>query len=460
MRQIMNTKTALLKWSLPAVTLSAAAVSCLLFTAAKTRARYVAHEWGTFTSVQGADGALLDWRPLETSRLPQFVYNWSRPGLSRQPQAFRNKSAMLTLQRMETPVIYFYSEQAQTVDVSVHFPRGLITEWYPQADRIGPSSVPVPQAIAALDNCAHHVGVKPGFTFASLLPNAGTPDSEANWAHVEITPAAKEQYLRASLPQDDSGSHYFSARETEANLLSVPSRETTNPAPQFEKFIFYRGVGSFSTPLRVTMESNDAITLANEGAEPLAHLFVLRVADHKAAYIYTPGLHRRETRQLRLNLVEVQEPLSTTSSRLGARMAQCLQAEGLYTREAQAMVLTWKDSWFEEDGLRVLYVLPRSWADQTLPLALNPSPRELKRVMVGRAEVLTPGLEQKLSEHVKRVEHGGTKAREQFETELRKLGRFAEPALRLALQGTSAEESQQAWALYQTAVRAAEPRTF
>src|ERR1051326_7500271 len=39
------------------------------------RGRLVAHEWGTFTSVQGGDGVLLDWRPLETSRLPGFVYD-------------------------------------------------------------------------------------------------------------------------------------------------------------------------------------------------------------------------------------------------------------------------------------------------------------------------------------------------------------------------------------------------
>src|SRR5256885_11845774 len=35
---------------------------------------YVAHEWGTFTSVQGADGVLIPWNPLETTKLPKFVY--------------------------------------------------------------------------------------------------------------------------------------------------------------------------------------------------------------------------------------------------------------------------------------------------------------------------------------------------------------------------------------------------
>ena len=31
---------------------------------------YIAHEWGTFTSVQGADGIQLEWNPLVTSELP------------------------------------------------------------------------------------------------------------------------------------------------------------------------------------------------------------------------------------------------------------------------------------------------------------------------------------------------------------------------------------------------------
>src|SRR5438876_8995511 len=82
---------------------------------------FVAHEWGTFTSVQGGDGVLLDWRPLETSRLPKFVYDWKHPGLKRQSAgggAPFTKTVLMTLQRMETPVIYFYAEEKQSVDVT------------------------------------------------------------------------------------------------------------------------------------------------------------------------------------------------------------------------------------------------------------------------------------------------------------------------------------------------------
>src|SRR2546430_1830004 len=152
--------------------------------------RFVAHEWGTFTSVQGGDGVLLDWRPLETSHLPKFVYDWTKPGLNRRVggQMPFQKQVILTLQRMETPVIYFYADNKQTVDVTVDFPQGKITEWYPQASQIGPSFVPTPPTVVKLDQYAHKVGVKRSFTFASLLKNPATDQSRARWAHIEILP--------------------------------------------------------------------------------------------------------------------------------------------------------------------------------------------------------------------------------------------------------------------------------
>src|SRR5690606_40764494 len=90
----------------------------------------------------GGDGVLLKWLPLEKSELPEFVHRWSMPGLNRTPsgEVLFNKDALRAYQRMETPVIYFYAEEKQTVDVEVKFPAGFITEWYPQAARIGPAS--------------------------------------------------------------------------------------------------------------------------------------------------------------------------------------------------------------------------------------------------------------------------------------------------------------------------------
>ena len=53
------------------------------------------------------------------------------------------------------------------------------------------------------------------------------------------------------------------------------------------------------------------------------------------------------------------------------------------------MLETWRPDWFEE-GLRVLYVLPRAEVDARLPLTVSPAPDEVVRVIVGRLEVPTP----------------------------------------------------------------------
>ena len=125
------------------VSLVLATLHLNLFAGSPAAEDFVAHEWGTFTSVQGADGVPLEWNPLVTSELPQFVYDPSKPSGEprRHISLYGAKSAFRSLQRMETPVIYFYSSRERSVDVTVKFPQGFITEWFPQARDIGPSWV-------------------------------------------------------------------------------------------------------------------------------------------------------------------------------------------------------------------------------------------------------------------------------------------------------------------------------
>jgi hypothetical protein len=413
---------------------------------------YVAHEWGTFTSVQGGDGVLLEWRPLETSRLPGFVHDWNGPGLNRRSSSGignpLSKNSFLTLQRMETPVIYFYSDHDETVDVSVNFPKGLITEWYPEARQIGPSFAPVPPTVAKFDTVAHHVGAKPQFTFASLLPSGATKDSKAVWAHLEILKSKTD--LSNSLLMDRSGSHYFAARETDANLLRMNSM-STNATPEIEKFIFYRGVGSFATPLKVTTTAEREVTLSNTGTEPLEHLYLLGVENKAGAYVQIARLGPGEQRTIKFDSAKGRAPIDKLSARLGDDLAKSLVSQGLYPREARAMINTWKDSWFDESGLRVLYVLSRSWTDQTLPIKLDPAPRELVRVMVGRAEVIPPDQQERLSNAITRANQGDASARAEAIRDLKTLGRFGEPATRLAMLKLPDPAKQTAWQLYQEA---------
>jgi hypothetical protein len=390
---------------------------------------YTVHEWGTFTDVQGGDGKLLSWRPLQTSELPDFVRSWQNPGMNRRFAGFflgneptivtGVKQMMVTLQRLETPVMYFYSSNDLAVDVSVKFPSGLITEWFPQATKIGPS---VPLSTNASDT-------------------ATLPDSRAEWKQLQLFSESKHHgQFQNQFPQNQSGHHYLAARETGADAVRMEFADGTREPDNYEKFIFYRGAGSFKTPLRVSVNERGEIVVANTGEQPLAHLFLLKVKNGGGGFEEIESLPPGESETF-----PALENINSTAqhfclpadgrAKLGAAVHAALVSAGLFDDEAAAMVNTWRDSWFAEDGVRVLYLLPRQWTDETLPLTLNPVPKKIVRVMVGRAEIIMPDTVNDLATVLTKAEDGDDDAKQQAVSELTKFGRFAEPTLLLVNRG-------------------------
>ena len=377
-----------------------ASMLALQFGTAAETADYVAHEWGTFTSVQGADGVQLDWNPLVTSELPGFVYDRNFPeGKNGKPNLalLLSKTAFVARQRLETPVIYFYSKEERSVDVSVKFPEGTVTEWYPQQN-------PMP------------TGIK----------KAGEP--AVRWEKLRVlAPGVKAP----AFPQEEKGSHYYAARVADANSVQVAA---PNVPVQTENFLFYRGVGQFAAPLKVDLENaeREEWRATNTGKETLAGLLLLELRENEGRVLLAGDLAPGKSRGLPLLRREAFVPIEKVKEQMRTQMRKSLIAAGLYANEADAMIKTWDDSWFAEQGVRVLYLLPRPWADRVLPLSLKPEPREVARVMVGRAEILTPKMEKALTREVERYRTGDDAAKAVAVTNARTLalGRFAEPAIR------------------------------
>lgn len=393
----------------------------------------VAHEWGTFTSVQGADGVQMRWNPRIAEELPSFVHNAVKPDsvTSANYGILLTKADTSALQRMETPVIYFYSKKEQTVSARVDFPEGAITEWFPQA---------------------HDFKAK---------PMAKTPkDNRASfleWRDVKVLPPG---VAKAALPAGKPGSHYYAAREVEANALSAPPRDGQGPVEQ-EKFLFYRGVGNFQAPLTVTASAGaEQITLRNTGQEELRHLYTLTIDHGQAKFVYLPSLAPGATERFEFNPGAGLEPLASVQDQISRALGASLSAEGLYPREASAMVRTWHDSWFTEQGVRVLYTLPRSWTDRTLPLTVSPQPDSIQRVMVGRAELITPDTEWRLLQQIARFASGDAGIRSAAVEGVRQLGlgRFAEAALRRVLGANPGRQfSDAGWGLLNEAAKPSAP---
>ncbi len=383
---------------------------------------YVMHEWGTFTSVQGADGVQMSWNPFQPAELPTFVYD--RTTAARDGRVsfefLAGKGALLALQRLETPVMYFYSEKERQVNVHVDFPQGTMTEWYPRAQSWGPVLV---------------------------LNNDSKTADRRSFLEWDIRVLADREEGQTTLPLDLSGSHYYAARATAANLLESVEQGKT----QQEKFLFYRGVGNFQAPLQVSLSGNERLLqFYNSGQETLEPLFVLQIKNGTGSVAQVEQL--KSTARLSVPLPEPTEGRSLTelSQQLSKDVASALRAHGLFKPEAEAMVNTWRDSWFAEQGVRVIYLLPQAWTDRVLPASLTPQPDRAVRVMVGRAEVITPSTEWQVLQQIVRYGQADPNIRAEAVAAFRALGlgRFAEPTVRRVLGShPNAEFSRLAWAL-------------
>ena len=61
---------------------------------------------------------------------------------------------------------------------------------------------------------------------------------------------------------------------------------------------------------------------------------------------------------------------------MGAALRAAVVKAGLFEREAAAMVASWRTYWFDEEGTRVLYIMPRAEVNRVL------SPNSSARIVV------------------------------------------------------------------------------
>ncbi len=288
---------------------------------------FTVHEWGTFTSIAGEDGAAIYWDVLAgKDDLPGFVDSRGYRCL---------KSRISGTVRMETPVLYFYSPRALDVRVTVAFPKGLVTESYPPARYQG-------------DQRSRTGG--------------------AEWNNVKVEP-----HTTPDLPAESAPSRYYAARATDAAPVTVGA--------QHEKFLFYRGVGSFAVPLSARLSADGKVVVANLSTDPVPLVMLFENRGGRLGY--------RSADAVSGTLSLSPPSLDGSLPQLCGHLEDTLVAQGLFRKEARAMVETWRDSWFEE-GSRLIYIVPSPAVDAILPLQVDPAPSQTARVFVGRIELITP----------------------------------------------------------------------
>jgi hypothetical protein len=305
-----------------------------------------AHEWGTFTAIAGKDGRAVEWLPLG---LPRFPPSTDLPQFVEHINGVNFKLGLRGTIRMETPVLYFYSQRDLILSAKVSFAKGLITEWYPHADRVQPAGV---------------------LTDASL--NRLSVDGSIGWNDVAVSPN-----LAVEFPTEVQPNRYYAARET----ASSPLRVQTSAGEQREKFLFYRGVSASPVPLSARLTSDGRLLVKSLNGDEIPNAILFERRGDRVGYRLTGALTDETT---------VDPPVLTGSvDSLYGDLEEILVGQGLYRDEARAMIETWKDSWFEE-GSRLIYIVPSGFIDKVLPLAIDPAPGQIVRVFVGRLEIVTP----------------------------------------------------------------------
>jgi hypothetical protein len=366
----------------------------------------VVHEWGTFLAMSGSDGGVLEGMYHEEHALPAFVHARSRDQL-------RIPSVVL---KGETPVIYFYTDRAQKVRVDVRFPRGIWTQWFPQAQVVGPH-------LSQLGDPAR----------------SGLRDGRILWC-AELLPAASGAPSPSpSPPATSSDALWNFARDVDAAFVRTTDATVEPKRHETDRFLFYRGLGEAPLPLRVSDSRGGTLELDREGVDGISHVFNVRVEGGRGSYTYLPRMQPGERRTGVVPRTEASRPLDEFAETIGRDLVLRLVESGLYEKEARAMVNTWRSSYFASEGVRVLCVLPQSWTDRFIPLTVDPEPRKVVRVMVGRVELLTPDRERLAERAVRDLASGDPEARRAAFAALRDQGRYVEPVVRRVLRTTQDE---------------------
>jgi hypothetical protein len=346
-------------------------------TCARAQQPWQIHEWGTFTSLQDESGRAIGGINTDDEPVPPFVHRLGFAVLSptEEPpiyfQAAPSCHPDVTM-RLETPVIYFHpppgQQNIQDANVKVEFRGGWLTEFFPGATPNAPG----------LTNGS--------FRFPHLL---STTTGSLEWDDLQIGRGD-------DWPLTNTSAHVWtSPRAVQSDLVR-------NAEGESEKFLFYRGVGHIDAPLRISRDADTGELMFRSQLEDLQDGDPLKIQsmwlvdirdDGEVAFRPLPPL----TLDPDPNKVLIQTPAEFSSDEfdsanldlLKCSLKSALVREGLFDDEAQALLNTWELSYFKSPGLRVFFLVPRAWTDHYLPLQIS-LPSEIRRVMVGRIELVTP----------------------------------------------------------------------
>jgi hypothetical protein len=342
----------------------------------------VVHEWGTFTSLQNEAGQTIGGINTDDEPVPAFVHRITSSLLIQPTEAppVYSKGAPSchpdVTMRLETPVLYFHLPMTKPplhgVTVTVRLRGGWLSESYPDG------AVDAPQVTGS---SAGFGRLGPG-TVGSLV-----------WKDLEVG-------VDGAGPA--TAAHVWTApRAVQAQAVRTAAGET-------EKFLFYRGVAHIDAPLvavqdapagQLVLSSRLSPALAAQAPLQASPAWLVDVKPGGAmAFRLIPRMTLGSGETVAVSLgFGPGDYNNANRAKLAAELRDALVAAGLFGDEAQALLSTWELSYFRSAGMRVFFLVPRTWTDFHLPLTVSVE-AQITRVMVGRIELVTPGERQGLAQ--------------------------------------------------------------
>ncbi len=282
------------------------------------------HEFGVFTWGDGALHGILN------EEVPPFIKDAC---VTTRPAPLHPDPPPRPPRPVRKPLLYFHGAPAQGVDLVVNFKSGRASWVYPCGDTPDPVTV-------------EWKGLKLAGSAAHPMPDPGTSPA-FEWIH----------------------------------LARVPKALHIVGAKQSEKFLFYDGTLTGSTPLEIRRRG-EHLTLVNKMDAPLHDVLVIRRVGDKAATIWLAdgGKGIPVDGAVELSLPALKTIPSEFAANMTGALAERLEAAGLHKDEAFAMAKMFETEFFGRDGIRIIARMTQASYDDLLPLTMTPEPSKIVRV--------------------------------------------------------------------------------
>ncbi|MFC1588112.1 hypothetical protein ACFL54_07370 [Planctomycetota bacterium] len=319
---------------------------------------FVVHEWGVLE---------IKNRSVVTScseELPSFV-KWC---------SARQEDGTPTVRK---PVIHFYSPDKKTVQVSIQAHNANSLCLWPVAEGVTINGAPAAQTNE----------FPMGFR------------AWIKWGKVTVLPPGNKAELRVVPP----GQWWHKARGINSNLLAVGEEN--------EKFLFYEVAGArYAPPINLRTKGSVSILQSNANigedkrrrkspirpnmpprppivgsVKDIRSLFIIKVSDGKGQLKFANALKSSKKAALvadwsKLKAMDVDGAEWQEAGR--GKLEQVLAKAGLFDKEARGVSDIWEEAFFQKEGIRALYVMPRAIYDKLFALTITEKPRSVTRVMI------------------------------------------------------------------------------